>query len=181
MEPEFEVGVNYILENDEKFETQISIFKYTDKSIAMQSSEHFGRAFSEKLIEAGGKFNGKLKIGSGWIFTNNKYPNLQALFEIIASGQIKGKVPYAPPPKTDYLSNNSSVLGAIQTEPKIVSEFKKFVTLFASEDGDMQVFKSKDKFYVWGSTEEVDTYISQSKLIKLGDFSTPDKKFAMLK
>ena len=52
----------------EEEDHEVKLYKYSLKSIAMVSTEKFGKGFSKNLKEIGGRFNPKLSVGAGWIF-----------------------------------------------------------------------------------------------------------------
>ncbi len=85
--------ITYILQNNEEHTATIQITEYSERSIALQGPEHFGKAFTDELIKINGRFNPKLKIGAGWVFSRNKIATLQELLDKINKKEIRGVVP----------------------------------------------------------------------------------------
>ena len=175
MEPSSKTKINYVLVNDEFNDTEISIYDYTDKSIAMLCDEKFGRSFAENLKTIG-TYNGKLKIGKGWVFAKSKYSNLNQLITDIMEHKIKGNVP------VDYskteTDNVSGPLGPLMTEPAIIKEFKKFVaSLNTSKNKNTHI--SGDKTYLWGETNIVESTLSEMDKISNVIQEIRTEKFTM--
>jgi hypothetical protein len=160
MEPFVEVSLKYTLENDEEYETPIKIYKYTERSVAMLSSEHFGKSMAEELKNIGASYNDKLKIGKGWVFSNGKYPSLQALVERISKKEVKGKVPYVPPTRAATIGVGSTLLGALPTDPKIVSKFRDLMNE-VDEIKNKSVVISNGRTYVYGKKEDVEKSVQE--------------------
>jgi hypothetical protein len=79
----------------------LSLYDYTEKSVALTTGESFGKSYSH-VFKNIGSFNPRLKVGPGWIFSKAKYPELQALISNITSGQVQ------PQPQTGYTSRSPS-------------------------------------------------------------------------
>jgi hypothetical protein len=148
MQPAASVKVNYILTNDEVFETDIIVYAYTEKSIAFTCSEHFGKAFSEYLKEVA-SYNPKLKIGKGWVLSNPKYPKLQEIIAKICDKQIKGIIPVV------YNRRKSVELVAPIIEPSIITNFKNLINNLNEETESKNIYVNQDKTYIWGKKDEV--------------------------
>lgn len=162
-DPVTATNITYFLTNGESFNAEIKIYNYTEKSIAMISTEHFGKAFAEQL-KINGKYNAKLRMGKGWIFPKSKYANLQNLVAEIIEGKIKGEMPMEFN-KTD-ISSISGPLGNFIEEPAMVADFKKLINKL-SETRNKTIFNINDKTYIWGENEAVD-----SSLIELNKTPT---------
>jgi hypothetical protein len=158
MEPSSSTKINYKLKNDESFETDIKIYVYTEKSIVMTCSEHFGKSFAEQL-KTFGKYNGNLKIGKGWIFANSKYANLQTLISDIISFKIMGEIPYEAK-KSESIYDISGPLGQLYMENPIVTEFKKFISKL-NDVKDKTVVNSNVLTYILGSVESVNATMEE--------------------
>jgi hypothetical protein len=168
MQPAANVKVNYILLNDEVFETEIVVYAYTEKSIAFTCSEHFGKAFSEYLKDIA-SYNPKLKIGKGWVLSNPKYPKLQELIAKISDKQIKGAIP------TLYNRRKSVELVAPIVEPSIITNFKNLIENLNEEKENKTIYVNQDKTYIWGKKDEVlATVVGMDKNI-LQEFNFGDK------
>jgi hypothetical protein len=157
MEPSSKTKINYVLVNDESNDTEICIYDYTDKSIVMTCSEHFGKSFSEQL-KGIGKYNGNLKVGKGWIFPKSKYGELQKLVSDIIEKKVKGVVPYEP--KKVDIYEVTGPLGQLHKENPIVSDFKKLM-IKLSEIKDVSVVKSNELTYIFGNKESVDNTMKE--------------------
>ena len=73
---------------------------YSEKAIVLRGTQE---QYKEILETIGGLFNGRLKVGPGWIFPKHKKRDVETLLEQIASG-----VEVAPPPKKSASSASSS-------------------------------------------------------------------------
>ena len=138
MEPFAAIKIKYQLKNNETLETELKFYTYSDKSIAMQTSEHFGKAMTEELTKLYGRYNPKLKIGPGWVFANSRYPEIQVLLQKIVNGEIKGDVPKV---FTKTVS---------EEEPAIVKTFRSLVQSTGNIEGVQQY-----KDYLFGEREQV--------------------------
>jgi hypothetical protein len=140
MEPFATTRIKYTLTNNETLETELKFFTYSDKSIAIQMSEHFGKAMTEELTKLYGRYNPKLKIGPGWVFSNSRYPEIQTLLQKIIKGEIKGAIP-----KTYTKSIGSD------EEPAILKAFKVCVQATGGIEGYQQFndyfFGEREKVY----------------------------------
>lgn len=147
MKPSATVKIAYILTNDEKFETDINIYTYTPKSIAITCTEHFGKAFSEELKTIA-SYNPKLSIGKGWVLSNLKYPTLQTLIGHITEGKVKGVVP-------PEIRRKSVVLLPPIIEPPIVNSFKTIISSLNEIKDGKTVFVNNEHTYIWGKKDSV--------------------------
>lgn len=60
-------------------EGDLQIVDYSEKAVAIIGNT---REYVEKLKELGGRFNGKLKCGAGWVFSKKREPELRAAFSL---------------------------------------------------------------------------------------------------
>lgn len=60
-------------------ESELQLIDYSDKAVAIIGNT---RDYVAKLKELGGRFNGKLKCGAGWIFSKKREPELRAAFSL---------------------------------------------------------------------------------------------------
>lgn len=174
MNPAASTKINYTLVNDEVFETIIDLYVYTDKSVAFTCTEHFGRAFSKTLTEVA-NYNPKLKIGKGWVLSNNKYSKLQEMMTQIAEAKIKGELVY------DYNRRRSICLPEPLAEPPIVSSFKNIMSLLHQDKTDKACVYTieENKIFVWGNKEKViETVIGLGKQI-INEFNFEDQKIVL--
>jgi hypothetical protein len=170
MEPIHIVMVKYEVDGDEEsFETEVKVFKYTDRSIAITTSEHFGKSFTEELKNIGGIYNGKLKVGAGWVFSNGKYPALQGVFNRIINSEIKGSNPKAKKEMT---------FAPLVTEPAIVSDFKGIFEKLSNAKNNLNTFNSDGKIFAWGNKEEVEKFVNGKTIV--GQFSTLTKTMVVI-
>jgi len=86
MEPYYTKEFNIEGENHE-----VKLYKYSLKSIAMVSTEKFGKGFSKNLKDIGGRFNPKLSVGSGWIFRidSETQEKITKFLKGVFTGEIK--------------------------------------------------------------------------------------------
>lgn len=57
----------------------LQLVDYSEKAVAIIGNT---REYVEKLKELGGRFNGKLKCGAGWVFSKKREPELRAAFSL---------------------------------------------------------------------------------------------------
>lgn len=57
----------------------LQLVDYSEKAVAIIGNT---RKYVEKLKELGGRFNGKLKCGAGWVFSKKREPELRAVFSL---------------------------------------------------------------------------------------------------
>lgn len=57
----------------------LQLVDYSEKAVAIIGNT---REYVEKLKELGGRFNGKLKCGAGWVFSKKREPELRAVFSL---------------------------------------------------------------------------------------------------
>lgn len=137
MDPFAITRIKYTLTNNETLETELKFFTYSDKSIAIQMSEHFGKAMTEELTKLYGRYNPKLKIGPGWVFSNSRYPEIQTLLQKVINGEIKGAIP--------------KIYNKVDEEPAIVKTFKACVQATGGVEGCHQFndyfFGEREKVY----------------------------------
>lgn len=60
-------------------ESELQLIDYSDKAVAIIGNT---RDYVAKLKELGGRFNGKLKCGAGWIFSKKREPELRTAFSL---------------------------------------------------------------------------------------------------
>jgi hypothetical protein len=118
MEPYWEK--EYQIE-DKKHE--VKLYQYSPKCIAMVSSENFGKKFSFYLKEIGGRFNGKLSVGAGWIFKLDSQSDLTDLLRKIYKGEIK-------PKETEI---RAPVIENSDIDHKIFNTLQELIVLLPSE------------------------------------------------
>jgi hypothetical protein len=171
--------ISYKLVNNESFESEINIYKYTERCIAITTSDHFGKSFKTPLSELG-SFNTKLRIGKGWVFPNTRYPALQTLFEKISKDEVKGDVPMEYN-KKDYASA-SGPLGQFPSEPNVVTSMKQlFSKLSLTVESEKNIFIENDNKYIWGTTEKVNSLIKEMNVSPYMVFETLTHKMVIAK
>ena len=173
MEPAASVKINYTLSNDELFETEVKIYDYTEKSVAVEATEHFGRAFTDKLKDLA-NYNPKLKFGKGWVLSKKKYPELQKLMTQISEGKIKGNIPPEAPRR------RSICMMTPLLEPPIVSSFKNIKTLILESKQPKNVYVCGENSYVWGKKDIVYAHVASNGKKILMEYSLDDNVLIML-
>lgn len=181
MEPSFTIEINYTLVNNETFDTTMSIYKYSDKCVAMSCSEHFGKSFTENLSTIG-SFNPKLKIGKGWVFSNSKYPILNELIQNISEKKIKGKVPIEYSNKNISAANFFSPTNEMISDPPMVRNMKMLYSSLKESSMDSKtVHTSGDYTYIWGKRDEVFPHIASLNKSVVSEFNFDDSVIVMIK
>ena len=173
MNPDKTTLVKYILQNNEEFETIINIYSYSERSIAIQTSEHFGKSFTDELIKMNGRFNAKLKIGSGWVFSNNKRATLDDFFNKVNNKEIKGVVPKI------YPKSSTGPTGPASTEPDIVSNFKNLFTSLSNKNTAVEVFTGADQTFIYGENAKVEETVKKMNKTIFVQFNTATKSIVM--
>jgi len=166
----------YKLTNGEVFESEVKIYKYSERSVAITTSEHFGKAFKAVLSEIG-SYNAKLRIGKGWVLSNLKYPSLQEMFEKISKEELKGEIPVE---YNKTYSSNDGPLGPLKSEPGIVTNVKQLMNkLTMTADSNQNIFMDGAHTYVWGSIEKVDSLMKEMNLNPMMTFVTLSHKLVV--
>ena len=173
MNPDKSMLVKYILQNNEEFETIISLYNYSERSIAIQTSEHFGKSFTDELIKMNGRFNAKLKIGTGWVFSNNRKTDLDVFFTKVSNKEIKGVIPKI------YPKNNVGPTGPASIEPDIVSNFKNLFTSLSNKNTAVEIFTGSDQTFVYGENNAVEEAVKKMNKTIFVQFNTATKSIVM--
>lgn len=145
MDPFKVFTIKYLTENNEEHETDVNLYNYTDRSIALQGTEHFGKSFTDEFIKINGKYNPKLKIGSGWVFSNKKEEVVIELINKIGNKEIKGIVPKI------YPKSNQ--------EPVEVIAFRNIFKSLSDVKTDVEVHMSSGQTFIWGKKDKVETMV----------------------
>ena len=66
-------------EDDTIKDSDLQLVEYSEKAVAIIGNT---RKYSERLKDLGGRFNGKLKCGAGWIFSKKKEVELRKAFAL---------------------------------------------------------------------------------------------------
>jgi hypothetical protein len=167
------ISVKYTLDNGEEFNDTVKIFNYSERSIAIQMNEHFGKSFTEDLIKINGKFNPKLKIGAGWVFSNNKLPVLEDLLNKINKKEIKGVVPKI------YSKSNIGPVGPMTSEPDIVSSVKNIFMTLSNKKDAVEVFTGPDQTFIWGENSQVQNTVQKMNKSVFAQFNTSVKSIVI--
>lgn len=144
--PVITVKISYFLINGEKFDSDIKIYRYTEKSLAFTCSEHFGKSFATHLKEIA-SYNPKLRIGKGWILSSTKYDKLQELTAKISSQLIKGEIPYA--------TNKSIHSLPTFTEPPMIVSIKNVLKHLSETKEPSGSYTDLNYNYFWGNKDEI--------------------------
>jgi hypothetical protein len=173
MNPDKTILVKYILQNNEEFESIITTYSYSERSIAIQTSEHFGKAFTDELVKMNGRFNAKLKIGSGWVFSNNKRAILDEFLTKVNNKEIKGVIPKI------YPKNNVGPTGPASTEPDIVSNFKNLFTSLSNKNTAVEIYTGTDQTFIYGENGAVEDTVKKMNKTIFVQFNTATKSIVM--
>ena len=156
MDPVSVVDISYKIKDDsESYKTKVSVYQYTEKSMAITIDEKFGKSFANALKENGGKFNPKLSIGKGWIFATSKFGKVQELFSKISSFEVLGE------PVIEYVKPTESlngILGNISAPPALVSSFKTFLAKLNTGE-ELVTHNEANKIYVYGDLKSVSDFM----------------------
>jgi len=164
--------ITYILQNNEEHTATIQITEYSERSIALQGPEHFGKSFTDELIKINGRFNPKLKIGAGWVFSRNKIATLQELLDKINKKEIRGVVP-------KIYTKTVGPTGPVATEPDIVSNFKNLFTSLSNKSDTADVYVSEDRTYIYGENKAVEETVKKMGKTVFAQFNTSVKSIVM--
>ena len=160
MEPFNSLTIKYQTQNSEDNETEVKLYNYTDRSIALQSSDHFGKSFTDELIKINGKYNPKLKIGSGWVFSNKKESTIIELLEKINNKELKGVEP--------------KVYGATKKEPSEVTAFINIFKLINIVKSDVEVYVNNGQTFIWGKQAKVEETVKTLNKNIFAEFKMSD-------
>ena len=176
--PAFTFDLSYKLKDDSEHTTKISLYVYTEKSLVIKSDENFGKSFAENLKEAGGKYNGKLRVGidKGWVFPNSKKPELDDVLTKINSGEITGEVVKV---YTKKETKTDGLLGGMPVEPTMITKFKLLVAQLMSSTGST-TYKETEKTYFYGTKEEVMSFLLLNPRPVIAEISTPTHRLIVL-
>lgn len=170
MEPIHTVMIKYdVVGDEESFETEVKVYKYTERSIAITTSEHFGKSFTDELRNINGSYNGKLKVGAGWVFSNTRYPALQGLFNKIINGELKG---------ADLKAKKEIAFAPLISEPALVTDFKNIFEKLSASKNNLNTFVTDGKTFAWGGKTEVEKFADGKTII--GQFSTLTKTIIVM-
>jgi hypothetical protein len=89
----FKQNVRYINAMGVEHATELVIYDYTPPSFVLTSSEDFGQSFKEVFESCNGKFNRKLSVGKGWVFSKKQLGKFNDIIRAIEAGIIKAQ-PY---------------------------------------------------------------------------------------
>jgi hypothetical protein len=174
--------ISYKLINDDTFESDIFVYNYNPTSYALQTSEHFGKAFKEKLKEIGAIYKPSLTKfpHKGWVMSRGKYETFRDLINRIYAGEYKGDIPIEYKKKGPAFTAMDGPLGPAPQVPPMVSAFKQlFENLTLTVDTDKNIYMDGSKTYVWGTTEKVDNLIKELNIRPLTVMVTMGHKIIM--
>jgi hypothetical protein len=176
--------ISYKLVNDDDFESDIFVYNYNPTSYALQTSEHFGKAFKEKLKEIGAIYKPSLTKfpHKGWVISRGKYETFRDLINRIYSGEFKGEIPVEYKKKSSAFVAADGPMGPAPQIPPIVSVYKQiFEKLSSSNDTDKNIYMDGSMTYIWGTVEKVDSLLKELKLTPMSAMVTMGHKFVMAK
>ena len=180
--PVVSTKISYKLINDDVFESDIFVYNYNPTSYALQTSEHFGKAFKEKLKEIGAIYKPNLTKypHKGWVISRGKYETFRDLINRIYAGEYKGDIPVEYKKKTSSFAAMDGPMGPAPQIPPMVTAFKQiFENLTSSKDTDKNIFMDESKTYVWGPIEKVDNLVKELKLVPMSAMVTMSHKIIM--
>jgi hypothetical protein len=170
MEPYFKL--DFDIKIQEKDKHLVSLYKYSEKAIALITTEEFGKCFAKNFKDLNGKFNKNLTINEetvpGWIFRaqSDVAENLNALLKRIYDGDIKPV--YTGIIKPDFNSNKKifNLLGMLkklipeEKEQHVLSEDEQFkTTMYFNLEEDTDVITEGDIVYsLEAGSKKVEVY-----------------------
>jgi hypothetical protein len=180
--PVVSTKISYKLINDDTFESDIFVYNYNPTSYALQTSEHFGKAFKEKLKEIGAIYKPNLTKypHKGWVISRGKYETFRDLINRIYAGEFKGDIPVEYKKKNTAFTAMDGPMGPAPQVPPMVSAFKQiFENLSLIKDTDKNIYMDDSKTYIWGTVEKVDNLVKELKLNPLCAMVTMSHKIIM--
>jgi hypothetical protein len=138
-------------------ETQeVSLYKYSLKSIAMVSTEKFGKGFSKNLKDIGGRFNPKLSVGAGWIFKidSETQGKITKFLKGVFTGEIKWETGDV---KMPIIENQ-------EIDQKIFITLNELMDFIPSEKEDRMI-SEKDGFKTFVYYNKDDSVVTQGETI----------------
>ena len=150
----------------EEEDHEVKLYKYSLKSIAMVSTEKFGKGYSKNLKEIGGRFNPKLSVGAGWIFKidSETQKKINEFLKGVFTGEIKWETGDIKPP----------IIEPEEIDQKIFITLNELLDFIPSDPQD-RIISDKDgvKTFVYYNTD--DTVVTQGDLIY--SFESAHKSF----
>ena len=117
--------------------TDIKVIEYSEKAIVVQGEDT--RKFKESLKSLGGKYNGRLRTGPGWIFPKNMKTRIQQEIESDFKN-IKSYQSYNSNLSTSSNSNtNTNVINLIKKLNNKVDNLEKLIKKLLNEKNDIVV------------------------------------------
>jgi hypothetical protein len=176
--PAFTFELSYKLKDETEHTTKVSLYVYTEKSLVIKTDENFGKSFADNLKEAGGKYNGKLRVGidKGWVFPNSKKPELDEVLTKINTGEIKGEVVKI---YTKKETKSEGLLGGMPVEPAIVTKFKLLVSQLMGTNSS-NIYNETEKTYFYGTKEEVMSYLLTNPKKVIAELNTPTHRLVVI-
>jgi hypothetical protein len=149
MEPYWKYTYNNV---DGIGEQSISLFKYSEKCIALKCSQEFGRGFSKNLKTVGGRFNMNLRFSEvpepGWIFKLESQENLQKFISSVQKKEITPRAVDQTSEKQENISLFRKLKELVDLIPEegddfIISETNGFRTYITFDDDENSVYSVK--------------------------------------
>lgn len=128
--------------DDKKYE--VKLYSYSAKSIAMTSTDDFGKRFSRHFRDAGGRFNPKLSVGAGWIFKLDSQTDLTEVLRKIFKGEIKPSEVDVRAPVFEDSDVDRKIYNTLQELIHLLPEDKQERVMTESEELRITVYYNKD-------------------------------------
>lgn len=117
--------------------TDIKVIEYSEKAIVVQGEDT--RKFKESLKSLGGKYNGRLRTGPGWIFPKNMKTRIEQEIESDFKN-IKSYQSYNSNLSTSSNSNtNTNFINLIKKLNNKVDNLEKLIKKLLNEKNDIVV------------------------------------------
>jgi hypothetical protein len=149
MEPYWEQDFDITLGKKDKH--HVALYQYSDRSVALVSTQEFGKSFAKNFKEINGKFNKNLKINdeptAGWIFKAQR-ESLEGLNDIlkkIFEGDIKPQFSGIIKPDFDGKAKNNKIFNLITMLMKLIPEETEQYILSEEEGVKTTIYFNSDE------------------------------------
>jgi DNA polymerase II small subunit/DNA polymerase delta subunit B len=114
----------------------IKVIEYSEKAIVVQGEDT--RKFKESLKSLGGKYNGRLRTGPGWIFPKNMKSKIEQAIESDFKN-MKSYKDYSSNSTTSNSTINTNVIDLIKNLNNKVDNLEKLIRKLLNEKNDIVI------------------------------------------
>lgn len=125
---------------------EVKLFHYSAKSIALTSTNDFGKKFAKYFKEISGRYNPRLSVGAGWIFKLDSQKELTTVLQKIYRGEYKPTETTVSVPIFDDKDIDNKIFNTLselidliptEKEERVISETEKArTTVYYNKDDD---------------------------------------------